>query len=91
MSAVRLVVSGLALAGLLAASAALAAETRPVDRSSTLHPKVHAPPPSKPAGRSNNGSAWSRTPDGRMLYRDGDTSVVVSGSVSAGFAAGARH
>ena len=92
MSAVRLAVSGLALIALCAATAASAADSRPVDRSSPLRPKARVEPLPHPPGRpSNNTSAWTRTPDGRLLYRDGDTTVLVSGSVSATFAGGARH
>lgn len=92
MSTVRHAVRGLALATVFAAATASAADSPPVDRSSPLHPKARVEPLPHPPGRpSNNGAAWTRTPDGRLLYRDGNTSVLVSGSVSATFAGGARH
>lgn len=95
MSAIRLVrfplalVGALVVGGLLAATAS-AAEPPRADPSSRLRPKAKAETPMKPVGRSN-GSGWTRSPDGKLLFQDGNTTVTVSGEVSAGFAATARH
>lgn len=95
MSAIRLVRFPLALVGLLAvgglvAATARAAEPHPADSSSRLRPKARAEAPLKPVGRSN-GSGWTRSPDGKLVFQNGDTTVTVSGEVTAGFAATARH
>ena len=84
MSRPLVLVSILAIASLGAIGFALAGEARgdgPLARK--VAPRAETPPPKAGAKK-----AWTETPDGRRQWRNGDTTVTVSGSLTVETAVG---
>jgi len=70
-------------AATLALTPALAAEAGrapPVD--GPLRPKTPAKPQPAASAAPRDAKTWTKTPDGRLQWRDGASSVTVSGSVT---------
>lgn len=68
------------LAGLAAAPIASAADRSRVD--GPLRPKAAIAKPVAAAPPRRGAETWTETPDGRRQWRDGATTVTVSGSVT---------
>ena len=79
------------LTALVAGLGSGAAETRTGPLEGPLRPKAAAKPASGRAETPRRTGAWTRAPDGRATWRDGDTSVTVSGTVTVETGVGNRR